>query len=288
LNKASILVVISYFDKRPLKHLNFLLETLKKFDAGCSFDICIVINRTNSSKIAFEGELKDIKILERPNVGMNIGAWDHAWRVFNNYKHYLFLQDECYIVRKNWLTAFKKKINSDKSIGMLGESFNYSWAQSWDKLRIMNANIYMPEHQIHSKKVNRVDVYIDFMRRNKISPQKDGGHLRSLVWFISLDTLKKIDGFPLGIDYGQCIGSEISVSKKIESIGLKVVQLKKTAFYYIRHIEWSQNIIGGPFTHKRAPDNEILKMWHSRNLHMVAVIRDKLKNLLARILTITR
>lgn len=279
MNKPNILVVISYFDERPLKHLYFLLETIRKYDAGCSFDICLVINKTSRSKIEFEVDLTDVKVLERQNIGMNIGAWDYAWRTFRSYDYYLFLQDECYVIRKKWLSTFYKKIKDDKSIGMIGESFNHSWNHPWDRLRIINSGINMPDHRINSQVANRVDVYIDFMHRNKVNPHNNGAHLRSLVWFIGSDTLKEIDGFPLGMNYGECIASEISVSKKIESIGLKVVQLKKTPFYFIRHFEWNQNKIDGPFIHETAFIDMNFKNSNLSKVLVFKAIIDKLKKL---------
>ncbi len=36
----------------------------------------------------------------RENTGFNIGAWDYGWRHLPPYDYYLFLQDDCFIVRK--------------------------------------------------------------------------------------------------------------------------------------------------------------------------------------------
>ncbi len=35
----------------------------------------------------------------RENTGFNIGAWDYGWRHLPPYDYYLFLQDDCFIVR---------------------------------------------------------------------------------------------------------------------------------------------------------------------------------------------
>src|SRR5690606_31973330 len=97
----------------------------------------------------------------------------------------------------------------------------------------------------------RVDSYLDFMRRNNIDPGETGRHLRSLIWFASRDTLEAIDGFPIGVNYGECIAAEIAVSRKVEALGGKVEQVAEEPFCFFRHLEFNRDYPGAPFTHKR-------------------------------------
>ena len=62
-------------------------------------------------------------------------------------------------------------------------------------------------------------------------------------------TLDTIDGFYTGATYGECIASEIAISRKITSIGGKIQQVRKEPFYFIRHKDWKQKTPGGPYVH---------------------------------------
>jgi hypothetical protein len=83
-----------------------------------------------------------------------------------------------------------------------------------------------------------------------VDPGIEGKHLRSVVWFLSADTLKRIDGFLIGRNYGECIAAEIATSKKVESLGRDVVQVNEhEEFFYIRHLEYNQDCPGSPYAH---------------------------------------
>lgn len=71
-----------------------------------------------------------------------------------------------------------------------------------------------------------------------VNPGGNGRHLRSLVWVLNQDALRRISRFPEGRNKEECIASEISVSKKIEEIGLTVTQISKTPFSFFKHEEW--------------------------------------------------
>jgi hypothetical protein len=51
-------------------------------------------------------------------------------------------------------------------------------------------------------------------------------------------TLRAIDGFPPGGNYGECIAAGTAVSRVVEALGLKVVQLSAKTFYCFSHAEW--------------------------------------------------
>lgn len=243
------LVVISYYDRRPLDNLVTLIKTLGAYEDCSLFDLCVVVNRTTDQEIKLPEFQIPVPVFYRPNLGMNIGAWDYGWRVNSGYKNYLFLQDECYAIREQWLSSFKRKL-AERNVGLVGESLNNNWDKDWNQLRIEQNKVVLPEHEINGKRVNRVDFYLDFLREQETTAGETGRHMRSLIWFLGADTLEKINGFPNGRNYGECIAAEITVSKKVESIGMTIAQVDAKPFSYFRHVEWNQDNAGAPFTHK--------------------------------------
>jgi hypothetical protein len=242
------LVVVSYYDRHPINNLTQLLASLVKHRAGEEFDICIVVNRTKDQSISLPDEYSWVPIDYRHNVGMNIGAWDHGWRTHPGYRDYLFLQDECFVIRGYWLIGFRASLENSQ-IGMVGESLNKSWDRTWFELKRMFDQSLMPGHYIDGKVAHRVDCYLHFLKEHGVQPGNTARHLRSLIWFFPASVLQQIDGFLIGRNYGECIAAEIAASKKVESLGLKIAQTKEEEFFYIRHLEYNQDWPGGPYTH---------------------------------------
>lgn len=242
------LVVISYYDRHPINNLNELISSIMKHPADGDFDISIVVNRTKEEKINLPQEYSCIPVEYRHNVGMNIGAWDHGWRNYQGYRDYLFLQDECYVIRDNWLSGFRTDLENPR-VGMVGESLNSAWERPWAELRKMFENSKMPGHYIEGNEANRIDCYLHFLDQHGVAPGRTGKHLRSVVWFFRGAVLEQIDGFLIGRNYGECIGAEIAAAKKVESLGLEVIQARNEEFFYVRHLEYNQDRPGGPYTH---------------------------------------
>lgn len=277
------LVVISYYDRRPIHNLVELVSTLRKYSAGEEYDICIVVNRTKDEKLSVR-ELSSIPTHYRHNLGMNIGAWDYGWRVEPGYKNYLFLQDECYVIRDNWLKAYRAALECS-DVGMIGESLNLLWNRSWPDLRALFKNVILPEHLVNGRAVNRVDFYLDYLKTNGVNPGETGTHLRSVVWFFSADVLKSIDGFLIGRNYGECIAAEIATSKKVEALGLKFVQANdKEEFFYIRHLEYNQDSPGCPYAHetKYVDYASIRRLLESKDKKLWPLLKLKARRLLKR------
>lgn len=263
-SRPQTLVVISYYDRRPIDPLNNLLESMCEYDAGAEYSICVVVNRTTNKELKLSFKEKPLSILYRNNTGMNIGAWDHAWRSKQEFDSFLFLQDECYITKNNWLSEFKYKA-SQQSVGLVGESLNKNWDRSWKDLKKIQKDVRLREHELNGVNINRVDLYLQFLTDQNIQAGTTGRHLRSLIWFANKDVLDKIDGFPVGNNYGECIAAEIGVSKKVEAVGLQIAQVRDNPFYFIRHLEWNQNSPGSEFTHKLNSDSAQLTSKHEVN-----------------------
>jgi len=225
------LIVISHYAKRGDFHLKRLLSEVSRVTKS----ILVVINSdfvNCESEEIFEG----YSTLVRPNLGMNIGGWNAAFHRYPNYGYYIFLQDECSLLRHDFLDAYKRKLNNP-NIGIVGESINFKWDKSWRDMLLSPLN-YSTDIVLGSRKISRVENYVNLLHTWKIEPGFGGRHLRALVWGIKGETLIRLEGFPIGETKEQCIASEIAVSKKIEQLGLRVCQMDENPFTFFRHEEW--------------------------------------------------
>ncbi len=253
------LVVISFYDRRPVDPLIHLLDSLDEHAGGLPFDRAICVNATNGNGLPDAISSRVDHVMYRENTGMNIGAWDAAWKHHRGHDAYLFLQDECFAVRDGWLLRAVDLLRQSAT-GMVGESFNPSWDKPWDQLRAGPGRDSLPEHLIDGEHSNRVDVYLHHIRRRGIEPGPTARHLRSLTWGVCEEVLDLIGGFPLGRNYGECIAAEIGVSRAIESHTRTLGLLGPVPFHFFRHAEWSQDHPGAPFTHKPVLLNEVVKL----------------------------
>jgi hypothetical protein len=254
---------------------------MHQYDAGEPFDTCVIVNKTKNDPISVP-QLAPENIHYRHNVGMNIGAWDHGWRIFPGYKNYLFLQDECYVIRPNWLSGYRAVLES-RRVGLVGESVNQLWDVPWSELRTLLADSVLLDHRIEGKCVNRVDFYLDFLKTKGIKPGNRGTHLRSVVWFLSADVLRQIDGFLIGRNYGECIAAEIATSKKVEALGLDFVQVNPhEEFFYIRHLEYNQDSPGSPYAHdvKYVDYASVRRLIEAKEDQVWPLLKHKLKKIL--------
>jgi hypothetical protein len=253
------LVVISFYEPRPLSYLEELVYALSHTPAGAEFDIVLIVNRTTSRDLKFPFPIDAIKaIVNRPNRGMNIGAWDHGWRKFPEYSGYLFVQDECELKSKFWLKPFVEAARM-RGAGLIGESWNSGWDRPWAAMRLAVDGQNMPEHHLRGSPANRVDVYLEYMSRHGVDPGQKAGHLRSLVWFAHRNTLVTMNGFLHGTNYGECIASEIAATKQIESLGLSAMQVDVQPFRYFGHREWRQGP-DGRWTHGQSNEREMSRI----------------------------
>jgi hypothetical protein len=250
-DQALPLVVISHYDRRPVEPLIELLDSMQRHPAGAVHHCVVMTNKTHASTLPMRVTQRIDACASRPNVGMNIGAWDGAWRRWRGRPAYLFLQDDCMVTRPGWLQAVLGRLE-DPRVGLVGESLNHAWNKPWDALREAQGRDVLPEHTLQGQPANRVDVYLQAMRDHGIDPGDCGRHLRSLVWGARGEILERLRGFPLGSDYGTCIAAEIGTSRAVEAMGLQVAELGPTPFHYIRHRDWNQDMPGGSWTHRPA------------------------------------
>ena len=232
----NFLLVISHYNSRPKN----LLKKLIKSTENLKIDRLIVINDDLVKKNNLTKESANLFFLNRPNIGMNIGGWNDAFFTLPNYEYYVFIQDECLILDHTFIHFYIDLLN-EKDIGMIGESMNPKWNESWEILLNSPLNSIDNEHLENGLPVPRVAFYLSILKKWGIDPSNGASHLRSLIWGFKNNVLHKINGFPLGLNKGQCIAAEIGVSKKIEAIGLQIKQVKKDPFSFIYHTEWNKN-----------------------------------------------
>lgn len=243
------LVVISFYDRRPVEPLEALLDSLDRHPAGAAHERVICVNAGGGPALPDALAQRVQAVHVRANDGMNIGAWNAAWQRWNDRPAYLFLQDECRAVTDGWLDAYLCAL-ADAGVGLVGECLNPSWEATWEALRDGPGRARLPEHEIDGVPANRVDVYLAAMRRFGIDPGATGRHLRALAWATTGDVMRRIGGFPQGRGYGECIAAEIGVSRAVEAAGLRLRQVGPAPFHVFRHREWNQDTPGGPFTHR--------------------------------------
>lgn len=245
---SRILVVVSYYDRRTDSHLKRLLDRMQELDAGAAHDTLVVVNSTGEKRIdeLVQGRAQ---VLYRENTGMNIGAWNAGWQLDLSYDRYVFLQDECFPVRNDWLRVLTAPLD-DIAVGLVGESFNPAWDAPWDVLARAHAGSSLPDHFVEGRVAERVATYLHAFRNWGIDAGPGGRHLRSLVWALRRDVLQRTGGFPSGSNYGECIAAEIGVSRKIEAAGLRLEQAGPKPFYAVMHFEWNSDAPHVPPTHK--------------------------------------
>jgi hypothetical protein len=226
------LIVVSHYNLRSKKILQELIKSL----INGRYDIVVVVNHDDVDSIHHDIYCTGVMRINRPNTGMNIGAWDCAFREFPDYKYYLFMQDECVIKNFSFIEAYHERF-SDATIGMIGESINFKWSMNWNLISNSAIN-YAVGLNNYGNKVGRVEYYLYMMKKWGIESGVTGRHLRALVWALRGDVLSKINGFPIGASKEECIAAEIAVSKSVEQIGLRVEQVDADAFKYIQHTEW--------------------------------------------------
>lgn len=233
------LVIISFYTERDIKPLLNLIKQIDEIQAGVPFDVAIVCNsqQDSSANLSLKLNNKSVKVIVQENKGFNIGAWDFGWRQFPTYDYYLFLQDDCFITRQNWLKVFVERFSSNSKLGLLGESMN--WELSWEELAQSKYNGFHREHILDGEPVKRIALYRKFLALNQIAEGKNAEHLQTTVLFTSRTILEQVDGFIIGQNYGEAIASEIAISKKIQQLGYSIETVKpNSCYHYIAHPQW--------------------------------------------------
>jgi GT2 family glycosyltransferase/2-polyprenyl-3-methyl-5-hydroxy-6-metoxy-1,4-benzoquinol methylase len=233
----TVLVVVAHYDARPMGPLVALLDAMNATPAGCPFRVRVVVNQDSAQPLALPERHRGIDVCYRENTGFNLGAWDAGWRKDPPYSAYLFLQDECRVVRADWVAAFVRK-GAEAGVGVVGECLSPLWDAPWEELEQQFRGQQLPDHLVDGQPADRLSCYRDYFRRQGIPPGPRGDHLQSLILFARREVLQAIDGFLLGRNHGEAIAAEIGISKKVQALGLRICEVGPEPFAYIEHPQW--------------------------------------------------
>lgn len=234
---ASTLVVVSHYNAWPVDQLVALLDQMAAIPAGASFDVCVVVNQARPERLALPERHAGVVVLYRENTGFNVGAWDHGWRADPGRPCYLFLQEECRILRPGWLDAFRR-LAMRPDVGLVGESLHWGGA-SWDRLTRQYRDVRFWA-SIEGEPVSVTEGVRAGLARLGVPEGRTGAHLQSLVLCARGDVLAAINGLPTGVNYDAATIAEVALSKKVSALGLTVREVGPGSFRYILHPQWQR------------------------------------------------
>ncbi|WP_435018059.1 hypothetical protein TA3x_000003 [Tundrisphaera sp. TA3] len=230
------LVIISHYNAWPATQLVSLLDQMREIPAGHPFRARIVVNQAEDKPLELPERHRGIDVFYRENVGYNIGAWDHGWKQEPKADFYLFLQEECVILRPGWLRDFIRAA-SDPRVGLVGESLEL-WQQTWEQIdyyRDLAGNVPMT---VFGRDCSWSEANRMFLDKHGIRAGSGSDHLQSLILGMRGDVLEKIGGFPLGVTKDEAICSEVAISKAVQALGLRIRQVGLRRFTRIHHPQW--------------------------------------------------
>jgi hypothetical protein len=240
----SALVLISHYNAWPAAHLVSLLDQARDIPSGHPFRCLVVVNRAIDRDLELPERHRGVEILYRENTGYNIGAWEFGWRTAAPADYYLFLQEECRIMRPDWLGSSIRRL-SRPTVGLIGESMAWT-GQDWPRVAYLHLG-----HPFHGAPdeppIDHIGGVRRFLQAKGIPFHEQAEHLQSLILATRRDVLEAIDGFRIGGSKGDAIACEVAISQAVASRGWKVQQAGLLPFRYILHPQWA-HLNKGVFT----------------------------------------
>ena len=231
------LVVVSHYNAWPTDQLVALLDQMAAIPAGAPFEVSVVVNQARAERLALPERHAGLRVLHRENSGYNVGAWDAGWRADPGRDCYLFLQEECRILRPGWLRAFRR-LATRPDIGLVGESLHWGGA-SWDRLARQYRDFRFWA-STGGEPVSVTDGVRAGLARLGVPEGRTGAHLQSLALCARGEVLAAVGGFPTGASYDEATIAEVALSKKVEALGLRVREVGPGSFRYILHPQWER------------------------------------------------
>jgi hypothetical protein len=232
-------VIISYYNGRSSDRVLALLAQMKDIESGYPFSVIVVVNQEEKRVLELPTKYADVRVYYRENYGYNIGAWEYGWRQSPAAEYYLFLQDECVILKRGWLRSFVRAADC-RRIGLIGESL-IQWNSTWDQVDEMRKRMGSGNCTVFGQEVSWGEGMKLFMKRYGIPHDSFADHIQALVMFARRDILQLVSGFALGQNKDEAICSEIAISKKVQAMGLKIRQIGFLPFKYIHHPQWDDD-----------------------------------------------
>jgi hypothetical protein len=239
--KPRTCVIVSYWIGQPAKNLHRLLAQMQRIDAGAPYDILIVCNGGLERPLTLPARFDALRprVIHRENSGYNLGAWECGWTNADGYEYFLFIQDDCFLKRPNWVSDFEFRMSHDAGIGLLGESI--AWDQAtWSFLREatdrdLGRSVWPDDEPVHP-----IDAVMAMVEQHGIPLGEVGTHVQSLIFFTSRRVLTEVGGIQvLGTGYRGACASEVGFSRLIESRGYRVSKVAECPFVFIGHRQWT-------------------------------------------------
>lgn len=219
------LVVVCHYDARPTEPLVALLRQMREIPAGAAFDTLVAVNSEAGAPLVLPPDLAETPVLQRPNGGYNIGAWEAAWRQDRGHDFYLFLQDECELLRPGWLAAFIERARAPE-VGYVGESafLLVSWA--W-----------------HRRRWPTIAAEWEKMRAEEgLLGRHPPSHMQMTVIAAYRAALEAIGGLASGDAKARASAGEILTHARAVERGFRVVQLRPRPYSFILHPQWQSYV----------------------------------------------
>ncbi len=240
---ARTCVIVSYWVERSLARLHRLLRQMTRVNGGADFDLVVVCNGGDRKPLTLSDRFDGLKprVLNRENVGYNLGAWNAGWKSASSDESYLFLQDDCFLKRAGWISHFEFRMAHDLGVGLLGESIMWDRA-SWPYIRAATDRDFEEDH-LQVEGTHPIELYKAAVIERGIPLGNVGSHLQSLILFTTKEILEEIGGFPsppANATKDQAIGCEVALSRLVESKGYRISKVKDDPFYFIGHPQWTR------------------------------------------------
>lgn len=230
-----VAVVISAWTGSPSSSLLALCHSIARHPAGTEFDLVLSANGFDYSPPSEVSALFS-EIFIRENTGYNIGAWDHAWRCLPGYDRFLFLQDDCLVLRPGWLRDFIRCFDSTPACGLVGENLLRSWNRSWTELS--DPASPAPQNGDPVRRAARALFFRETLARWGIPEGSIAKCITTVVQFTSRAILETVNGYNLGRTYEEAAAAEFGFSRKVEAQGYNLVQIGRRRHSRIAHPQW--------------------------------------------------
>jgi hypothetical protein len=226
-----IAVVIAGWTGHPPDPLAALCKSIAKYEAGSGFDLVLCVN---DPEYRLPAELAGnfTEVFSRENTGFNLGAWDYAWRHLPRHDRFLFLQDECLVVRKHWLRDFIHRFETVPRCGLVGEYLNRDWDRPWSYLEdFANGFRYSAESGAFRQTLARWGV-----------PEGETAlHVTTVVQYSTRKILEEVGGYRIGHTKSEAVAAELAFSREIAALGYRLTQVGRYRHSRIAHPQWPSN-----------------------------------------------
>jgi hypothetical protein len=237
---VQVAVVISTWSGGTPRHLLHLCDSIRRHPAGFEYDLVLCANGLD---YVLPSPLTNRfgKLLVRENTGYNLGAWDYAWRHLPDHDHFLFLQDDCVVLRNRWLLDFIDCFVQKPGCGLVGENIDRFWDKPWSELCV-------PANQPETEKNREGRQYAEWarffrekLRQWKIPEGQTARHATAVVQFTSRAILEEVGGYNLGNTKLEATAAEVEFSRKIAARGYTLAQIGRWRHSRIAHPQWPSN-----------------------------------------------